>query len=445
MSLTVDVFYRGSSNYAKKPIRHIFHLNKLRKIKSLSQKIGKLYSENYECIVFYNEEGKEYKQEMLLKKITNTNEKIFCYILKDWNTEISVNQILGNKIAFFIAKCSHSRLLFYPGHRNKRQQFGLSFAVSFLNTHSNRDFHKIIYERLSLWIGSKFLPLPNTKYLDYSLISGYLNECDYNIPKGIKNIITSYFPFNLKIGIRSENDLDFHFLNYENEWNKVFERLPYNLYLTNSNIVIPIDYQNFKKFCTKNGSFNICVEWSSSPFSRFDKHIQSSLTNIDYDTEYLEWRHNQQQQIIQGSSDDIEVTINECLDDYFLKCNDFCPNCDKKKSMQYLINSLPEILIIHIDRFKIGYSKQKIKNMVYFPKKGLDLTKYCHLQQNNVKYDLYAVVNHDYNYSSFILDSTNTNNWYCIKDRDVHYCQNSEVVSKDAYILFYRKRKSYIQ
>ena len=84
--------------------------------------------------------------------------------------------------------------------------------------------------------------------------------------------------------------------------------------------------------------------------------------------------------------------------------------------------------------------------MVKFPINNFDLGKYT-LKLSNTQvcnYNLYAVANHlgDSNYGHYISYCKNYNNkWYKYDDDSVIEMDEKDLVSSNAYCLFYQKNK----
>lgn len=114
--------------------------------------------------------------------------------------------------------------------------------------------------------------------------------------------------------------------------------------------------------------------------------------------------------------------------------------CFKKTSLW----TLPNYVIIQLKRF--DKQNTKITNLVKFPLDDLDLTSYISKDKedpNNYIYTLYAV-----NYHSGGTGSGHywaacrgiNDKWFMFNDADVSRCKSSDIVSKDAYILFYFRK-----
>ena len=126
----------------------------------------------------------------------------------------------------------------------------------------------------------------------------------------------------------------------------------------------------------------------------------------------------------------------------------YCPKCkihqlaDKKME----IYSISEVVIIHLKRFR---NNRKIESLVDFPIENLDLTKYLPNQKEKYLYDLFAVANHmgglhGGHYFAYCKNCKN-NEWYEFNDSNVDKIDKNKVVTENAYILFYsRKRENKI-
>ena len=141
--------------------------------------------------------------------------------------------------------------------------------------------------------------------------------------------------------------------------------------------------------------------------------------------------------------------LNECLTQYFTEYHIDTWNCSKCKgvgcSKECKIWSMPNYLIIHLKRFKQENNRfSKIDHLVKFPLEDLNLTQHMPTSKgdpNNYIYSLYAV-----NYHSGALNSGHY--WACCKNldgkwymlNDGHVSNAQEVMTKDAYMLFYYRK-----
>ena len=129
-----------------------------------------------------------------------------------------------------------------------------------------------------------------------------------------------------------------------------------------------------------------------------------------------------------------------------------CPRCKENIAAKNKIElyKIPKILIIQLKRFENG---QKIKTFIDFPIKNLDISPFIsnsipYTSNPSIKYDLFAVSNHygELEYGHYNANCLNyvDNNWYNFNDKKIEIIENNDpdsIVTKDAYVLFYRQRK----
>ncbi len=122
-----------------------------------------------------------------------------------------------------------------------------------------------------------------------------------------------------------------------------------------------------------------------------------------------------------------------------------CDKCEKtgcKKENK--IWSFPNYLIIHFNRFKNDGSK--INTNIDFPLDNLNLTDYISKDKkdpNNYIYSLYAINYHSGNSGSghyFSFCKNLNNNWNLFNDGNVSKIESQNILTKDAYILFYHRK-----
>lgn len=202
------------------------------------------------------------------------------------------------------------------------------------------------------------------------------------------------------------------------------------------------------------------------------------------------------------------LTLEECLthfttEERLEEGNEwYCNICkEHKRAFKYFsfcLDYLPKVLVFTLKRFEFrnmdgmmsmrgfsgrggGHYREKINTFIDFPLQGLDMAKYCYINQKKASsatsphnhtsststenkntfptsisttstscYDLVAVVNHYGrmgfgHYTSFARNWNHTTDelesqWYHYDDESVTPVQEEEVVSSSAYILFYRRR-----
>ncbi|XP_054466021.1 ubiquitin carboxyl-terminal hydrolase 19 isoform X2 [Anoplopoma fimbria] len=142
----------------------------------------------------------------------------------------------------------------------------------------------------------------------------------------------------------------------------------------------------------------------------------------------------------------------------------YCPKCQQHReaSKQLLLWRLPNVLIIQLKRFSFRSFiwRDKINDMVDFPVRNLDLSKFCIGQKEEMQqppiYDLYAVINHyggmiGGHYTAYARLPSDKNSqrsdvgWRLFDDSTVTMVEESQVVTRYAYVLFYRRRNSPVE
>uniref|UniRef100_A0A665X602 ubiquitinyl hydrolase 1 n=1 Tax=Echeneis naucrates TaxID=173247 RepID=A0A665X602_ECHNA len=142
----------------------------------------------------------------------------------------------------------------------------------------------------------------------------------------------------------------------------------------------------------------------------------------------------------------------------------YCPKCQQHReaSKQLLLWRLPNVLIIQLKRFSFRSFiwRDKINDMVDFPVRNLDLSKFCIGQKDEMQqppiYDLYAVINHyggmiGGHYTAYARLPSDKNSqrsdvgWRLFDDSTVTMVEESQVVTRYAYVLFYRRRNSPVE
>eukprot|EP00062_Callorhinchus_milii_P019926 gi/632974999/ref/XP_007903984.1/ PREDICTED: ubiquitin carboxyl-terminal hydrolase 31 isoform X1 [Callorhinchus milii] len=149
-----------------------------------------------------------------------------------------------------------------------------------------------------------------------------------------------------------------------------------------------------------------------------------------------------------------------------------CPHCKQLQqgSIKLSLWTLPDVLIIHLKRFKQeGDKRTKLQNLVRFPLTGLDMTPHVVKRSQSswslpshwspwrrpyglgrdpedYLYDLYAVCNHHGtmhggHYTAYCKNSVD-GLWYAFDDSDVQHIPDEDVCKQTAYILFYQRRSA---
>ncbi|GIY20043.1 ubiquitin carboxyl-terminal hydrolase 31 [Caerostris extrusa] len=188
--------------------------------------------------------------------------------------------------------------------------------------------------------------------------------------------------------------------------------------------------------------------------------------------------HSSVEDVVNFKKQSGHISLNECFDLYFneerLESEDawVCAYCHHRlpcvKSLS--LWTVPDVFIVHLKRFRqSSYHRAKITTFVDFPFTGLDMNPYIKRNQHNQQmnnnsmpfwspwkrprsrssrfednvYELYAVCNHygsmlSGHYTAYCRNPVN-GHWYHYDDTKVQEVQASEVLSADAYILFYQR------
>ena len=138
------------------------------------------------------------------------------------------------------------------------------------------------------------------------------------------------------------------------------------------------------------------------------------------------------------------VSVELLEDVWFCQQNNCTQGTQASKQLQ--LSTLPPILVIQLKRFSHDDGlRQKVDTLVEYPINGLDIS---HLLPSSEKaiYDLIAVSNHvgsiyGGHYTAYARQDVGTDKWYKFDDSyvsTVYY--SSDIVSRDAYLLFYIER-----
>jgi ubiquitin C-terminal hydrolase len=137
------------------------------------------------------------------------------------------------------------------------------------------------------------------------------------------------------------------------------------------------------------------------------------------------------------------ITIYDCLNNF---CNpeevpDF-GDTDKKYHKSLSLWKTPKHLVVFFKRFdNMGRKKDE---QIKFPINNLNLGKYVlGYDQDDSIYDLYAISNHigglmGGHYYAYVKNSDN--NWYKYNDKYVSSLEESDLITPEAYCLFYKKK-----
>ena len=140
------------------------------------------------------------------------------------------------------------------------------------------------------------------------------------------------------------------------------------------------------------------------------------------------------------------ITLYDCIDHHLgqEKIPDWmCEKCKNKEGniKENRIIDAPKILIIPFKRFKPNQHKNN--KLITFPL-ILNMSSYILGDDNTAKYKLFAIANHigssihSGHYTAYCRD-VNSNNWFCYNDSNVSPISEANIVSNNAYVLFYQK------
>ena len=149
------------------------------------------------------------------------------------------------------------------------------------------------------------------------------------------------------------------------------------------------------------------------------------------------------------------LNIYDCLELFKKeeKLNDnewYCNQCKNHKSAlkKVLIYRAPNYLVIHLKRFQVNNNFiikgecKKNELFVNFPIKNFSLFNYViGPNKNTAIYDLYGVVEHfgGLQYGHYIAKCKNFEHWYKYNDSHVSEISEKDIVTPNAYLLFYKK------
>jgi ubiquitin carboxyl-terminal hydrolase 8 len=171
--------------------------------------------------------------------------------------------------------------------------------------------------------------------------------------------------------------------------------------------------------------------------------LYSKITTKE-DTTFLSESYDPISNISLEIPDGDNLTIYDCFDKFSSEESIDFKNSEsdtKKYNKKLAVWRFPNYLIIFFKRFtNMG---QKINKIIDFPINNLNLNKYCvGYDKEECIYDLYAVSNHGGGTSGghyWAYSKNYDNDWYKFNDKYVTALEESNIVSNNAYCLFYKK------
>ncbi|XBW37290.1 hypothetical protein QEN19_002872 [Hanseniaspora menglaensis] len=165
----------------------------------------------------------------------------------------------------------------------------------------------------------------------------------------------------------------------------------------------------------------------------------------------------QEKKLKMAKTEKTPITLEDCLNLFTrtetlsLQNSWYCPSCKnhKQADKQIQIWELPDILCVHLKRFKNQSSfSDKINELINFPLENFDLAPYVTKSDSGKEYiyDLIGVDNHyggigGGHYTAF-AKNFNDDNWYYFNDSRVTKENVEDSVTEAAYLLFYKRRCS---
>lgn len=168
------------------------------------------------------------------------------------------------------------------------------------------------------------------------------------------------------------------------------------------------------------------------------------------------WLWNKTKSVL-GLAQDSKVSVTDCLVQFMrtekLTGTDayFCEQCKVKTDClkRMSIKQLPEVLVVHLKRFRHDWGSTKVGKLVSFPVTSeLDLTPFVELAQEGgnplSRYQVTAIVQHigsigSGHYVSYCKHKT-SGQWYLFDDSRVSLVSNpASVEQTEAYVLFFQR------
>jgi len=140
-----------------------------------------------------------------------------------------------------------------------------------------------------------------------------------------------------------------------------------------------------------------------------------------------------------------DVSLLECFDAFTKEetlDGDEMPTCEscktrRKSTKRYTLYRLPKILVVHLKRFS---GRQKLSSTVTFPLSGFSLSRYTDSVSSS-SYNCYAISNHSGtlysgHYTAY-AKHPQSGQWHLYNDSRVSKCSSSNVITNEAYLLFF--------
>ena len=287
---------------------------------------------------------------------------------------------------------------------------------------------------------SKKIKIINEEY-DYKDLSSLPNsiENEYKILSSLELDIEIKYPYSIHIqkNITSQDNT----LVFDGK-KDFFENLsPYDINSNESHIDILTVYLN-------NLNFILVVKIDDNS-EKFRKSVGESLDKciVLQSDDYC------QRDYLYQDDNSKYITLDDCLHLFTMEeslesGNEWlCKECQNKVNAQKKLEFfyLPKILCLCLSRFeKRGDDYRKNDEYIDFPLNNLNMNKYIIYESNlNYIYDIFAVSEHygsRYGGHYTAICKNCHGNWYSYDDSNCSEASEKDVCSKNAYVLFYRRK-----
>ena len=287
---------------------------------------------------------------------------------------------------------------------------------------------------------SKKIKIINEEY-DYKDLSSLPNsiENEYKILSSLELDIEIKYPYSIHIqkNITSQDNT----LVFDGK-KDFFENLsPYDINSNESHIDILTVYLNSLNF--------ILVVKIDDNSEKFRKSVGESLDKciVLQSDDYC------QRDYLYQDDNNKYITLDDCLHLFTMEeslesGNEWlCKECQNKVNAQKKLEFfyLPKILCLCLSRFeKRGDDYRKNDEYIDFPLNNLNMNKYIIYESNlNYIYDIFAVSEHygsRYGGHYTAICKNCDGNWYSYDDSNCSEASEKDVCSKNAYVLFYRRK-----
>ena len=410
-----------------------------------------------------------------INKNTSFKNIIFNKIknLKDFTYEINNVDIISVVDKVYVKKINDEEIY---NNINKNEYFIFCIEKDLYNN------KEMIFIPVYIKIGDKFASHPRGLYIYKGMTYKLLKKKIYLITrKYFNSIISDLKKYDIDKKIKNLIFIDYNRKDEENVVNLIKEEYDYILkYKNDEKTILPYNILvqkriNTKKceliFDGKNDNFKFLkkykIESDENEIDLFISDLQkfNRLLIINVNNESRLYRKTIGEKLDSGirlkSEDycqkdyieDNHITLEDCLhlfniEEHLENGNEwFCKKCQHNvnalKKLEFFY--LPKIMCICLSRFKKnGDDYTKDDKFVDYPLKNLNMNKFMALKDGkNYIYDIFAVSEHYGNRGEGHYTAICKNvdgNWYSYDDSTCSISSGENVITKNAYVLFYRRR-----